>query len=117
MYYRMFPHLTHLNQNSTTIEASALISIDGLVMASTLVDDEDSIGAISAAMLSLASHGMSTVLGGSLEQMLIKGKRGNILMTLIDKELILTVMAKPNAKLEQLFLEKQHYIEKLLTLI
>ena len=50
--------LSDLNGSSADIEASAVISIDGLMMAALLPAnlDEDRVGAMSAAMLSLGDR-------------------------------------------------------------
>lgn len=117
MYKELFSQLVDLNTISNTIEAAALVSVDGLVMASTLPHDEDHIGAVGAAMLSLGNHGIDKLIGGELEQLLIKGALGYMLITLIGKEVLLIAIAKPNIKLEQLFLEKQHYAECISVLI
>lgn len=118
MYNKLFSHLVDLNKTSHFIEASAIVSTDGLVMASTLPHnmDADNVGAMSAAMLSVGNRGSNEFVGGALEQMLIKGTRGYILMTLISKELILTVMAKPTVKLDQLFIEIKQSAEKIIAI-
>ncbi|MFZ2725658.1 MAG: roadblock/LC7 domain-containing protein [Methylococcaceae bacterium] len=117
MYKELFSHLVNLNQFSNVIESAALVSIDGLVMASTLPHDEDHIGAIGAAMLVLGNHGIDKLVGGELEQLLVKGALGYMLITLISEEILLIALAKPDAKLEQLFLEKQHYAKTISLLV
>lgn len=99
--------LSELNGTSADIEASAVISTDGLTMASALPQnlDEDRVGAMSAAMLSLGDRTAQELERGGLEQVLIKGSRGYVLMTYAGKEAVLTVLAKPNAKLGLIFLD------------
>ncbi|MEE9352480.1 MAG: roadblock/LC7 domain-containing protein, partial [Thiotrichaceae bacterium] len=62
--------LSDLNGSSTDIEASAVISTDGLIMASLLPAgmDEDRVGAMSAALLSLGDRTAEELNRGSLEQ-------------------------------------------------
>lgn len=50
--------LLDLNETSANIEASAIISTDGLIMAAALPQgmDEDCVGALSAALHSVGSH-------------------------------------------------------------
>ena len=99
--------LTELNGTSADIEASGVISTDGLMMASVLPAnmDEDRVGAMSAAMLSLGDRTAQELARGTLEQVLIKGDKGYVLMTYAGKEAVLTVLAKPNAKLGLIFLD------------
>ena len=93
--------LTELNGTSADIQASGVISTDGLMIASVLPAglDEDRVGAMSAAMLSLGDRTAKELARGTLEQVLIKGALGYVLMTYAGEEAVLTVMAKPNAKL------------------
>lgn len=99
--------LTELNGTSADIEASGVISTDGLMMASVLPAgmDEDRVGAMSAAMLSLGDRTAQELSRGGLEQVLIKGNHGYVLMTYAGEEAVLTVLAKPNAKLGLIFLD------------
>lgn len=99
--------LSELNGTSADIEAAAVISIDGLMMASQLPADmdDDRVGAMSAAMLSLGDRTAHELGRGTLEQVLIKGATGYILMTSAGSEAVLTVLAKPNAKLGLIFLD------------
>ncbi|CAI8950448.1 roadblock/LC7 domain-containing protein [Methylocaldum szegediense] len=99
--------LSELNGASADIEATGLVSTDGLMIAAVLPAtlDEDRVGAMSAAMLSLGDRTAQELTRGELEQVLIKGKSGYVLMTYAGKEAVLTVLAKPNAKLGLIFLD------------
>ncbi len=99
--------LTELNGTSADIEASGIISTDGLMIASVLPAgmDEDRVGAMSAAMLSLGDRTAQELARGTLEQVLIKGAKGYVLMAYAGTESVLTVLAKPNAKLGLIFLD------------
>ena len=99
--------LDDLNGSTADIEASALISVDGLMIASALPQsmDEDRIGAMSAALLSLGERATRELARGNLERVLVQGKEGYIIMTSAGAEAVLTVTAKPNAKLGLLFLD------------
>ena len=105
--------LNELNGSSTDIEASAIISIDGLMMASLMPQgfDEDRMGAMSAAMLSLGDRTAQELARGNLEQVLIKGSTGYVLLTGAGEESVVTVLAKPNAKLGLIFLDLKRAAE------
>lgn len=99
--------LNELNGSSADIEASAVISTDGLVIASVLPAsmDEDRVGAMAAAMLSLGDRTAQELARGELEQVLIKGDAGYVMMTHAGPDAVVTVVAKPNAKLGLIFLD------------
>ena len=107
--------LSDLNGSSADIEASAVLSTDGLMMASLLPGgmDEDRVGAMSAAMLSLGDRTAEELARGALEQVLIKGARGYILMTHAGKVAVVTVLAKPNARLGLIFLDVKRAAENI----
>lgn len=105
--------LSELNGSSTDIEASAVISTDGLMMDSLLPAgmDEDRVGAMSAAMLSLGDRTAEELSRGSLEQILVKGDKGFILMTYAGPEAVVTVLTKPEARLGLIFLDVKRAAE------
>ncbi len=105
--------LSELNGSSADIEASAIVSSDGLMMAALLPAgmDEDRVGAMSAALLSLGDRTAKELARGGLEQVLIKGDKGYILMTHAGEDAVLTVLAKPQAKLGLIFLDVKRAAE------
>ncbi|MFO1414958.1 MAG: roadblock/LC7 domain-containing protein [Burkholderiales bacterium] len=105
--------LSDLNGTSADIEASAVISIDGLMMAAALPAgmDEDRVGAMSAAILSLGDRTARELARGELEQVLIKGGKGYVLLTHAGQEAVVTTLAKPNAKLGLIFLDVKRAAE------
>ncbi len=111
--------LTELNGTSADIEASGVISTDGLIIASVLPAnlDEDRVGAMSAAMLSLGDRTAQELNRGDLEQVLIKGDNGYVLMTYAGDEAVLTVLAKPKAKLGLIFLDVKRAAESIIDLL
>ncbi|MCU7876143.1 MAG: roadblock/LC7 domain-containing protein [Candidatus Thiodiazotropha sp. (ex. Lucinoma kazani)] len=111
--------LSELNGTSADIEASAVISTDGLIMASQLPQslDEDRVGAMSAAMLSLGDRTAQELARGELEQVLIKGNNGYVLMAHAGQEAVVTILAKTNAKLGLIFLDIKRAAEGIEKLI
>ena len=105
--------LSELNGSSADIEASAVISTDGLMMAALLPAgmDEDRVGAMSAAMLSLGNRTAQELARGKLEQVLVKGDNGYVLMTHAGQEAVVSVLAKPNARLGLIFLDVKRAAE------
>lgn len=112
---QMVNRLRQMQVASPDIEASAVVSVDGLIIASALPNEveEDRVSAMSAAMLSLGER-ISAELGrGSLEQVYIKGHEGFVILTSIGSEAVLTALAGQNAKLGLVFLEMRRAAEDL----
>ncbi len=105
--------LSDLNGSSADIEASAIISTDGLMIAAMLPAgmDEDRVGAMGAAMLSLGDRTSQELQRGELEQVLIKGKNGYVLMAHAGRDAVISVMAKPTARLGLIFLDVKRAAE------
>ena len=115
----MMDRLRDLQASSTDVEASAVVSIDGLTMASALPPDveEDRVSAMSAAMISLGER-IATELGrGTLDQVYIKGQTGYVILMSIAREAVLTVLAREQAKLGLLFLDMRRAAEDLSKLL
>ena len=103
----MVDRLRDLQAGTQDIEASAVVSVDGLIMASSLPTDvdEDRISAMSAAMLSLGDRIASELRRGKLNQVYIRGTEGIIVLMAIGTDAVLTVMARNTAKLGLIFLD------------
>lgn len=107
--------LRDMQASSPDIEASAVVSVDGLTIASALPQgvEEDRVAAMSAAMLSLGER-IATELGrGSLEQVYIKGSNGYVVLMSVGSEAVLTVLARENAKLGLILLDMRRAVEAL----
>ncbi|MBE7534493.1 MAG: roadblock/LC7 domain-containing protein [Anaerolineaceae bacterium] len=116
---QMVERLRNMQAAAPDIEASAVVSVDGLIMASALQQgvEEDRVSAMSAAMLSLGER-ISTELGrAGLEQVYIKGDAGSIVLTSIGEEAVLTAMARQEAKLGMIFLEMRRAAEDIVKLV
>ena len=74
--------LRDLQGSAKDIEASALVSVDGLIIASSLPPgvEEDRISAMSAAMHSLGERISSELGRGTLDQVSIRGNSGHVLL-------------------------------------
>jgi predicted regulator of Ras-like GTPase activity (Roadblock/LC7/MglB family) len=115
----MVNRLRDMQAASPDIEASAVVSVDGLIMASALPSDieEDRVSAMSAAMLSLGER-ISNELGrGTLEQVYIRGNRGYVILSAVGEEAVLTALAREQAKLGLVFLEMRRAAEDLTQLV
>ncbi|MDQ7030310.1 MAG: roadblock/LC7 domain-containing protein [Ardenticatenia bacterium] len=116
---QMIEELRTLRRNSPDIEASAVVSADGLPIASDLPAgvEEDRVSAMSAAMLSLGERIASELERGTLEQVYIRGDSGYVILTAIGEEAVLTVLARKEAKLGLVFLDMRRAAESLIRLL
>ncbi|MFH1635035.1 MAG: roadblock/LC7 domain-containing protein [Chloroflexota bacterium] len=112
---QMVNRLRLMQAASPEIEASAVVSVDGLIMASALPTEveEDRVSAMSAAMLSLGDRIAEELGRGMLEQVYIRGDQGYVILTSIGEEAVLTAMAREGAKLGMIFLEMRRAAEDL----
>ena len=111
--------LRSMQASAPDIEASAVVSVDGLIMASALPQEveEDRVSAMSAAMLSLGERISGELGRKGLEQVYIKGSTGSIILTSIGEEAVLTALARQEAKLGLIFLEMRRAAEDLAKLV
>jgi predicted regulator of Ras-like GTPase activity (Roadblock/LC7/MglB family) len=115
----MVDRLRDLQASSPDVEASAVVSVDGLTMASALPSsvEEDRVSAMSAAMLSLGERISSELGRGTLDQVYIKGETGYVILMAVGEEAVLTVLAHQQAKLGLLFLDMRRTAEDLTKLL
>ncbi|MBW4438166.1 MAG: roadblock/LC7 domain-containing protein [Pleurocapsa minor GSE-CHR-MK-17-07R] len=103
----MVARLRDLQASSEHVEAAAIVSVDGLSIASALPagTEEDRVSAMSAAMLGLGQRMTQELKRGNLEQIFVRGESGFVVITAIGEEAVLTVLARKEAKLGMLFLD------------
>jgi predicted regulator of Ras-like GTPase activity (Roadblock/LC7/MglB family) len=116
---QMVERLRDMQASTPDIEASAVVSVDGLIMASSLPAgvEEDRVSAMSAAMLSLGERIASELGRGVLDQVYIKGEHGYVLLMSVGEEAVLTVLARAQAKLGLLFLDMRRSAEELTKIV
>lgn len=99
--------LSDLNSSSADITASAVISSDGLPIATLLPNgvDPDRVGAMAAALLALGNRTSRELQCDQLEQVMVKGKHGYILLIQAGETNVLAVTANEGAKLGLILLD------------
>lgn len=115
----MVDRLRELQISTPDVEASAVVSVDGLTMAAFLPagSEEDRVSAMSAAMLSLGERISGELGRGDLDQIYVKGKNGYVLLMAVGEEAVLTVLAREQAKLGLLFLDIRRAVEDLKSIV
>lgn len=111
--------LKELQMTTPDIEASAVVSVDGLIIASALPADveEDRVSAMSAAMLSLGERIAGELHRGTLDQVFVRGEDGYVLLMSVGEEAVLTALARKNAKLGLVFLDMKRTAAELQRLL
>jgi predicted regulator of Ras-like GTPase activity (Roadblock/LC7/MglB family) len=110
---QLVKRLRELQTNTTDVEASAVVSVDGLIIASSLPGgvEEDRVSAMSAAMLSLGERIAGELGRGGLDEVYIHGSSGYVLLTSAGVEAVLTVLAREQARLGLILLEMRRAAE------
>lgn len=115
----MVERLRDLQGTTPEVEASAVVSVDGLIMASSLPAgiEEDRVSAMSAAMLSLGERIASELGRGLLDQVYVKGENGFVILMSIGDEAVLTTIVRKDAKLGLIFLDMRRSADDLEKLV
>ncbi|MBU7024658.1 MAG: roadblock/LC7 domain-containing protein [Theionarchaea archaeon] len=105
--------LKDLESTTPDIEASAVVSVDGLMIASALPRDveEDRVAAMSAAMLSLGERTANELARGDLSEVYVKGENGYVVLMAAGENAVLTALARKDAKLGLVFLDMKRAAE------
>lgn len=111
---RMIERLRELQVSSPDVEAAAIISVDGLPIATSLPQgvEEDRVAAMSAAMLSLGERIANELGRGMLDEVYVRGEKGYVILRAVGEEAVLTVLARQQAKLGLLFLDMRRAAEE-----
>jgi hypothetical protein len=115
----MVDRLRDLQATTPEIEGAGVVSVDGLIMASSLPAgvEEDRVSAMSAAMISLGERISGELGRGSLDQVHIKGNDGYVILMSVGEEAVLTTLVREGAKLGLIFLDMRRTASDLENLI
>jgi uncharacterized protein len=99
--------LRDLLHQTPGVEAAAVVSFDGLPMASALPPgmDEDRVAAMSAALLSLAERAAQGLGRGDLSQVFIEGEHGTVFLVSAQDEGVLIAVTTAGAKVGMMLYE------------
>lgn len=99
--------LSNLQASSSDVEACAVVSEDGLIIASSLPQgiEEERVAAMSAAMLAMGERISQELKRGSLEQLFVKGKEGYFLSMHAGLHAVLIALVRKDAKLGLIFFD------------
>jgi uncharacterized protein len=99
--------LDDLLTQAPQMQAAAVVSFDGLPMASALPSgmDEDRVAAMSAALLSLGERAAAGLGRGELSQVYVEGDNGTVFLVSADDEAVLVAVAAKGAKVGLMLFE------------
>ena len=104
--------LKELRAGSPDVEATALISEDGLMIGNDLPQDldESRIGGMSATLLSLGTRAADELRRGDVQEVLVRGSEGYVVMINAGRGVLLLVVTNENAKLGLVFFDMREAI-------
>lgn len=105
--------LKNLEVTTPDIGASAVVSVDGLMIVSAFPQDmeKDRVATMSAAMLSLGKRTARELARGRLSEVCVKGESGYVVLMAAGENAVLTALARKDAKLGPVFLDMKKAAE------
>lgn len=97
------------------IEASAVVSRDGLLMASNISSDihADTFAAMAATMLGAAETAVTELEKGNVERVIAESKEIKIITSGASENVLLVLMARPSAALGLILVEMDKAVKKI----
>ena len=111
--------LRNLVSNTPDLEGAAMVTADGLTLASALPAgaDEDRVSAMAAAILSLGERTAQELKRGTLDQVYVKGTNGYVILMQVGPDAVLEAIAGSGAKLGIVLLDMKRATQELAKLI
>ena len=112
---RLAAALDEFIHSSPDVEAAAVVSFDGLPMASALPDEmeEDRVGAMSAALLSLGEQAAMGLGRGRLNQVFVEGEHGFVFLMSARDQAVLAAVARRTAKIGFMLFEMRRAADRI----
>jgi uncharacterized protein len=111
--------LRNLQSGTPEIEASALMSEDGLMIASALPQhtEEVRVAGMSSTILSLGTRAALELGRGKVQQVLIRGEHGYVVMVTAAPGTVLLVLTTADAKLGLIFFDMDRAAKEITKII
>lgn len=106
--------LKNLEAGLPDIEASAVITVDGFMIASALPTglEKDRVAALSAAMLLLGKKTARELEKGELSEVFVGGENGSVVLIASGENAVLIALVRKDAKLGLVFLDMKRTAEE-----
>lgn len=111
--------LKNLQSESPGVEASALISEDGLMIASALSQDMDEtrVAGMTATLLNLGNRAATELRRGDVQEVIVRGAHGYAVMINAGRGALLLVLATENTTLGLIFFDMREAIKAIRTVL
>lgn len=111
--------LRHLQSESPGVEASALISEDGLMIASALSQelDETRVAGMTATLLNLGTRAAVELKRGFVQEVIVRGDEGYAVMINAGRGALLLALANETSKLGLIFFDMREAITRIKTIL
>ena len=111
--------LASLSATSGDIQACAVVSVDGLLMASNFPSgmDEERVGAMAAALLAMGDRTGQELARGTLQQVFVRGTKGMVVLMAAGADGVLIALCSHTAKLGLIFLDMTRAAEEVAKIV
>lgn len=111
--------LKSMDDGTPGVEASAIVSVQGLPIVSAMPKgvDDSVIAAMSAAILGVSERATRELARGKLQQILIQGDEGYVILKRAGEDALLAVMAKSDSNLGMIFIVMKGVAQKISLLL
>jgi uncharacterized protein len=107
--------LRNLRAVSPDIVGSAVVSVDGFIIASLLPNDidEELVSGMAAALLGVGERIANELMGGTMEQTYVRGRQGYVILNAVGQDALCIVLTTAEAKLGLVFLDVKRRVVEL----
>jgi predicted regulator of Ras-like GTPase activity (Roadblock/LC7/MglB family) len=107
--------LRNLRAVSPDIVGSAVVSVDGFIIASLLPNDidEELVSGMAAALLGVGERIANELMGGNMEQTYVRGRQGYVILNAVGQDALCIVLTTADAKLGLVFLDVKRRVVEL----
>jgi predicted regulator of Ras-like GTPase activity (Roadblock/LC7/MglB family) len=107
--------LTKWQENSEEIQGAAVVTLEGLTLASHVAQGGvtgEQLAALTASIYRVGIKGVKALRRGSLRELYLKGDQGTMHLYCIDSIAILSVMARPDANMGMVHIESREQCKR-----
>lgn len=111
--------LRGLRGASPDIIGSAIVNIDGFIIASVLPSeiDEELVSGMAAAMLGVGERISAELMASNMEQTYVRSEKGYVILNAVGEDSVLIVLTTKEAKLGLVFIEIKRRSKELAKLV
>ncbi len=103
--------------NKTTIEVSAIVSRNGVLISANAPTDAKTFAAMAATMLGAAEITSEGLDRGVPDRMIVESCHGRLIVVGAGKKMLLAVMTKPDTNLGMVLAELENTVEEIVAII